>query len=609
LAREICKDDEVRGYFNNRVFFLTVSQSPNVELLRSKIWGMVTGNNMVDSGEIVPQWTLQYDFRIVTKSLVILDDVWSLRDLSQLIPSMPGCKTLVVSRFKFSPKVINWTYELQLLKENEALSLFCKNAFGQNYVPSGANHELIKQVVDECKGLPLALKVIGASLRDQSERFWTSAKNRLLRSQPICESHEFQLLERMKLSIDILPEKVRECFLDLGSFPEDKKIPLDVLISIWVELHDIDEEEAFAILIELSDKNLLTLVKDARCGEMYSSYYEISVSQHDVLRDLAIHLSNRESVNQRKRLLMPRREPGIPKEWERNVDEPFNAQIVSLHTGEMREMDWFCMEFPKAEVLVLNFSSNEYFLPPFIDYMPKLRCLVLINSSTSNAVLHNISAFANLTNLRSLWFEKISLPQLPRTTSPLRNLRKVSLILCKINDSLDESVVDLPHLFPVLSELTIDHCVDLTELPSSICQMHKLKTLSVTNCHSLCELPPELGKLNALQILRIYACPSLRHLPNRICSLVWLKYLDLSQCVNLASLPEGIGALTSLEKIDMRECLQIRNLPDSVVDLQSLRRVVCDEEVSWLWKDVEKDLPDLCVQVAEESFNLDWLAD
>lgn len=119
-------------------------------------------------------------------------------------------------------------------------------------------------MVDECKGLPLALKVIGASLRDQSERFWTSAKNRLLRSQPICESHEFQLLERMKLSIDILPEKVRECFLDLGSFPEDKKIPLDVLISIWVKLHDIDEEEAFAILIELSDKNLLTLVKDAR---------------------------------------------------------------------------------------------------------------------------------------------------------------------------------------------------------------------------------------------------------------------------------------------------------------------------------------------------------
>lgn len=66
---------------------------------------------------------------------------------------------------------------------------------------------------------------------------------------------------------------------------------------------------------------------------MYSSYYEISVTQHDVLRDLALHLSNQENINDRKRLLMPRRDTELPKEWERNVDQPFNAQIVSIHTG------------------------------------------------------------------------------------------------------------------------------------------------------------------------------------------------------------------------------------------------------------------------------------
>ena len=86
--------------------------------------------------------------------------------------------------------------------------------------------------MNECKGLPLALKVIGASLRGQSEMFWASAKNRLSRGEPICESHEINLLERMAMSINSLPNKVRECFLDLGAFPEDKKIPLDVLINM-----------------------------------------------------------------------------------------------------------------------------------------------------------------------------------------------------------------------------------------------------------------------------------------------------------------------------------------------------------------------------------------
>jgi len=106
--------------------------------------------------------------------------------------------------------------------------------------------------------------VIGASLRDQPEMYWESARKRLSRGEPICESHESKLLDRMAISTQFLSKNVRECFLDLGSFPEDKKIPLDVLINMWVEIHDIDPEEAFAILVELSDKNLLTLVKDAR---------------------------------------------------------------------------------------------------------------------------------------------------------------------------------------------------------------------------------------------------------------------------------------------------------------------------------------------------------
>ncbi|KAL0325647.1 UNVERIFIED_CONTAM: putative disease resistance protein [Sesamum radiatum] len=186
LAREICKDEEIKGYFNNRVFFLTVSQSPNVEQLRSRIWGMSV--------------------------------------LEQLLIKIPGCKILVVSRLKFPPSVVDCSYELDLLTENEAVSLFCHFAFGQMSIPLDADKELVKQVVDECKRLPLALKVIGASLKGQSEMFWTSAKNRLSRGQPLCESHEVQLLERMKLSIDYLSEG-EGMFLGLGCLPRRQENP------------------------------------------------------------------------------------------------------------------------------------------------------------------------------------------------------------------------------------------------------------------------------------------------------------------------------------------------------------------------------------------------
>ncbi|KVH98342.1 probable disease resistance protein At4g33300 [Cynara cardunculus var. scolymus] len=608
LAREICRDDEVRSYYNNKILFLKVSQSPNVEQLRQQIGEFISESRINGCSDIAHQWTLQSNsWNTVTPILVVLDDVWSLPVLNQLIFRVAGCKILVVSRIKFQSELITSTYELELLREEDAISLFCHTAFGKTSILPGSDENLIKQIVEKCKGLPLALKVIGASLRDQPEKYWIGAKNRLSRAQPICDSHETELLNRMKLSIDYLSDKVRDCFLDLGSFPEDKKIPLDVLINIWTELHDIDEADAFAIIVELSSKNLLTLVKDSRGGANYSSKCEILVSQHDVLRDLAIHMSSLESVNQRRWLVMPRRENGVPKEWERNIDQPFHAQIVSVHTGEMREMDWLKMEFPKAEVLILNFDSTDYFLPPFIENMPKLRALVLINylNSTKTAQLRNLSVLAKSTNLRSLWFKKVTIPQLPKITLPLTKLLKISLILCKI-DLKDQPELDLSHLFPRLNELTMDHCVEMTKLPSSICQVKTLKSLSITNCE-IEELPSDLGKLLFLQILRVYACPKLKMLPSGIKNLIWLEHIDISQCVALHCLNEEIGGCGSLKDIDMRECLQIKRLPKSVAWLRSLRQVVCDEEVSWLWKEIEKEVPGLCVQVTEQNHDLEWL--
>lgn len=67
---------------------------------------------------------------------------------------------------------------------------------------------------------------------------------------------------------------------------------------------------------------------------MYTSYYDIYVTQHDVLRDVALRLSNLGNVNRRERLLMPKRESVLPREWERNNDEPYNARVVSINTGK-----------------------------------------------------------------------------------------------------------------------------------------------------------------------------------------------------------------------------------------------------------------------------------
>lgn len=275
----------------------------------------------------------------------------------------------------------------------------------------------------------------------------------------------------------------------------------------------------------------------------------------------------------------------------------------------MKESDWFEMCFPEAEVLILNFSSRTYYLPPFIATMQNLKILVLINHGTSCATLENLSTFTTLPELRNLWLEKIRLPPLPKTTIPLKSLRKISLVQCELNNSLKGSIMDLAMTFPRLSDLAIDHCIDLKEIPSSICEVTSLTSITISNCHDLTELPYELGKLSSLEILRVYACPALRWLPQSICGLKRLKYLDISQCINMRDLPEELGRLISLEKIDMRECSQLRSIPRSYSSLKSLGHVVCDEELASLWKEAEREIPDLRVQVAEERYNLDWIVE
>ncbi|XP_019094725.1 PREDICTED: disease resistance protein ADR1-like [Camelina sativa] len=254
LAIELSRDDDVRGLFNNKVLFLTVSRSPNFENLESRI------REFLNDG-------------VRQRKLVILDDVWTRDSLDRLLSKIRGSTNLVVSQSKLAdPKT---TYNVELLKEDEAMSLLCLCAFEQNSPPSPFSKNLVKQVVDECKGLPLSLKVLGASLKNKPERYWEGVVKRLSRGEAVDETHESRVFAHIEESIENLDPKIRKCFLDMGVFPEDKKIPLDVLTDVWVERHYIDEETAFSFVLRLADKNLLTIVNNPRFGDVHIGYYDV----------------------------------------------------------------------------------------------------------------------------------------------------------------------------------------------------------------------------------------------------------------------------------------------------------------------------------------------
>ena len=119
------------------------------------------------------------------------------------------------------------------------------------------------QVVRGCKGLPLALEIISGSLCQQPFEVWQKRKE-LLQGYSILQSNtDFQAFLKQFLD-DVLEDKpiIKECFMDLGLFPEDQRIPVAALIDMWAELHEPDENgiNAVNIISELVTKNLASMV-------------------------------------------------------------------------------------------------------------------------------------------------------------------------------------------------------------------------------------------------------------------------------------------------------------------------------------------------------------
>lgn len=143
------------------------------------------------------------------------------------------------------------------------------------------------QILKVCGGFPLALKVIGRSLRGQSTEVLKSWVKKWSSGHSILDSNR-DLLGCLKKSLDFVDDEViKKCFLDLGLFPEDQRIPVAALIDMWAELYELDQEgiDAIAKLHEITSRNLASLVVARYTGSFLfvSCDFLVGCCLHDFL--------------------------------------------------------------------------------------------------------------------------------------------------------------------------------------------------------------------------------------------------------------------------------------------------------------------------------------
>ncbi|CBI23290.3 unnamed protein product, partial [Vitis vinifera] len=436
LAKRLCHDQQVKEYFTD-ICYVTVSKTCDlIGIIKKLFWHNAERVQGFQSEEdAVNQLELMLKRKVESgRILLVLDDVWSG---SKSVPDkfkfqISKFKVLVTSRNEFPG--FGSTYNLKLLNEEDAKTLFCHSAIPEDGMPS---EELVNGIVRRCKGFPLALEVVGRSLHEQPVEIWRSTLMKLSEGESIVNSED-ELRNCLQSSLDALDDKdimLKECFMDLGSFPEDQKIPATALIDMWAELHKLDKGGIYAIsnLHKLCSRNLLNLVVTRNdANEIDWCYNDAFVMQHDLLRDLAIYQSEQEPIEKRKRLIVDLTGNRLPEWWTKEKQPRSSARLVSISTDEMFSSSWCSMQLPEAEALILNFNQTEkkYELPEFMKQMDELKVLVVTNYGFCTAELTNFSVLGSLSNLKRIRLEKVSIPTLCKTSIELKNLEKLSLVMC-----------------------------------------------------------------------------------------------------------------------------------------------------------------------------------
>ncbi|KAL3722212.1 hypothetical protein ACJRO7_034563 [Eucalyptus globulus] len=619
LLKKLCHDEAIEGKFHKNIMFVPVSKRANlIDIVQKMCRHKRFEIPLIETEDDAVRWLQQLLISIGQDPvLLVLDDVWT--DSQSIIEKfvfkkIQHYKIVVTSRYEFP--AYRPVHHLNLLTHDEAVELFRRCVTVDDRSISAPDAELLNKMVVHCKKLPLVIRVVAKSLRGKDYAFWNK---RLL---DFSEGHslldlETEILACLRKSLDDLDGDplIKERFMDLGSFPEDCKIPATALIDIWVELYrlDFDGVRAAPDLHELDYRNLADLVlprKNSRDdNESYRSHY---VTQHDLLRELAIIECNQREVMNRERLILDLMGNNFPNWWREQKQQPLRARLVSISTDGKFSTPWPNLELPAAEALVLNFRTNmqtkTYVLPEFITTSPKLKALIVTNYSFFPAELGNFHVIES--NLRRIRFERIIVPFLSMGKLHLHNLQKISFFMCNISQASTSNDAKISDAIPNLVELHIDYCDDLMALPDDICEIKLLKKLSITNCHNLSALPKQIGQLASLEVVRLNSCTNLLQLPDSIGTLKKLISLNISDCLSLSNLPNQVGQLVNLKSINMRGCLRLSKLPQLIVNLRNLGKVVCDKEKEGMWVPLKDSLNSLNIIVSEEEeANLDWLKD
>ncbi|KAF7848602.1 hypothetical protein BT93_L1810 [Corymbia citriodora subsp. variegata] len=429
-------------------------------------------------------------------------------------------------------------YDMPKMNSDDALQLFCERALGCA-TPPPDYMDITKKLINALGGLPLALDVIGSTLRGRCRRTW---EDTLCKLKKVMNE---DVKKKLMISYEKLEPNQQQIYLDIAClfFNEEKT----TAVKYWDAIYGYPTE------IEVKVLKHMSLIK-------ISSYDKLWM--HDQLRDLGRNIVDLESgeVHMRgSRLWSPKDAFGVVESKTGTKD------IVALNLGTPHPNKAYRFKRKQfAGLGKLRFLQLDHgnFEGDFKNVFYELRWLSWSNCPSkfraTNFGLKNLTILrlsrSNITKDWGGWCQIMVATQLKilelEDCPFLRKTPKFSAIL-----QLEKLIL---------------RCTQLRKIDKSIGNLQQLDYLEIKS-ESIESLPKSIGGLKSLTVLRIDQEPS--RLPHSIGNLAKMKH-PISPHRELRKLPSSIGRLQSLVKLDLSYS-KINELPHFIGNLERLKILNC----------------------------------
>ncbi|KAG8379058.1 hypothetical protein BUALT_Bualt07G0048800 [Buddleja alternifolia] len=594
LARIVFENKYIVEKFDKRVWF-TISQKYS---MRDILLGILRVIGVPRESETLAELGERLHKHLFGRRyLIVMDDLWSTKGWEDFKVYFPdsGNRNRVIVTTRLSDVAVSlgshMPYLVDFLDEDKSWNLLCEKAFTQRS-SSPELEEIGKRIAKSCKGLPLAIVVIGGLLAksNMTREYWESVAKKV--NLFVIFENEEDCFKILSLSYNHLPIHLKSCFLYMGFFPEDYEIRISKLIKSWVVGGFLKprrgkslEEVAIEYLKDLMERNLLLIRKRGLLGEIKRC------GVHDLLRDLCwreslkehflsvpksqhVDLCFEENDEHRYSLICEGVKVHLPKVLVGSRSTSLISPLVGVSYPQPIRLSW----------LGVKHGRHSQELPQYT----KLRCLSL-NSFGSLDFL-SPSTISQFWNLQALYFDGGILPNvvLPSEIWEMPQLRYViipegfhllivtqieSLIILENLHMFDKILdfrctEDVVKRIPNLKELRISYSnhgeVDWSYYClHNIANLHKLESLELqyyTSSYENIAFPYSLKKLSnlygddwnsveggfrQLKVLKI----------NGLCFKCWraesthfpkLEVLQFGDMEFLEEIPCGIGEIETL---------------------------------------------------------------